>query len=162
MKKQSPASELPSLMEILTQSKDVKNLIYLLYRKFENIIKYCMIGCIGAGLDFIIYTILVSYYPEYYQMINVFSTSVGIVNNFLFNAFLNFKVRNRMLLRFFSFYCVGAIGILIAAGLLYLFVECMSVHPVIAKLITIFVITLVQFSLNKYVTFRQKETCVES
>ena len=99
------------------------------------------------------------YAPEtslHYQVVNIFSTSVGICNNFIWNAFLNFKVWNHFFLRFCSFYCVGAIGILITSGCLYLLIECLDWNKIAAKVITIFLVTAVQFLLNKYTTFKKK------
>lgn len=115
-----------------------------------------MIGCLGAGMDFVLYTLLIEQTSLHYQVVNILSTSVGICNNFIWNAFLNFKVWNHFLLRFCSFYCVGAIGILITSGFLYLLIECLDWNKIAAKVITIFLVTAVQFLLNKYVTFKKK------
>ena len=108
-------------------------------KNFKHLIKYCIIGCSGAGLDFLLYSLL------------------GIVNNFFLNALLNFKTKDHLLLRLCSFYAVGLIGIGITAGLLYLLIECFSINAVIAKIITIFVVTAVQFILNRFVTFKRNK-----
>lgn len=130
--------------------------IWELYRRIQHLVQYCMIGCLGAGMDFVLYTLLIEQTSLHYQVVNILSTSVGICNNFIWNAFLNFKVWNHFLLRFCSFYCVGAIGILITSGFLYLLIECLDWNKIAAKVITIFLVTAVQFLLNKYVTFKKK------
>ena len=126
-------------------------------KNFKHLIKYCIIGCSGAGLDFLLYSLLVLLTPWHYQWINLLSTSCGILNNFFLNALLNFKTKDHLLLRLCSFYAVGLIGIGITAALLYLLIECFSVNAVIAKIITIFVVTAVQFILNRFVTFKQNK-----
>lgn len=130
--------------------------LWVLYRRVQHLVQYCMIGCLGAGMDFVLYTLLIEQTSLHYQVVNIFSTSVGICNNFIWNAFLNFKVWNHFFLRFCSFYCVGAIGILITSGCLYLLIECLDWNKIAAKVITIFLVTAVQFLLNKYITFKKK------
>ena len=130
--------------------------IWMLYRRMQHLVQYCMIGCLGAGMDCALYTLLIEHTSLHYQLINILSTSVGICNNFIWNAFLNFKIWDHFFLRFCSFYCVGAIGILITSGFLYLLVECFCCNKILAKIITIFLVTAVQFLLNKYITFKKK------
>lgn len=127
-----------------------------LKNEFKHLIKYGVIGCSGAGLDFLLYSLLVLLTPWHYQWINLLSTSCGILNNFFLNALLNFKTKDHLLLRLCSFYTVGLIGIGITATLLFLLIECFSINAVIAKIITIFVVTAVQFILNRFVTFKTK------
>ena len=85
-------------------------------KNFKHLIKYCIIGCSGAGLDFLLYSLLVLLTPWHYQWINLLSTSCGILNNFFLNAWLNFKIKDHLLLRLCSFYAVGLIGIVLIGG----------------------------------------------
>ena len=125
----------------------------LLYSRF---VIYCVIGCSGAFLDFVLYTFLVHHFHINYLLANIFSVTVGITNNFFLNAFFNFKVTDGLFKRFISFYVVGIIGLIISEILLYLLVDLNSINSILAKVITIFVITLVQFFLNKFITFKQR------
>ncbi len=130
------------------------HLINLLHSRF---IVYCMIGCTGAFLDFILYTFLVNFLHINYLLSNCFSVSIGITNNFFLNAFFNFKVTDGLIKRFFSFYFVGIIGLIISEILLYILVDISSINTIIAKVITIFVITLIQFFMNKIITFKKSK-----
>ena len=132
-------------------------MIRKLYNKYRELIKYCIIGCSGALLDFITYTILIKAFGMNYLLANALSVTVGITNNFFLNAYLNFKVTDNMFKRFISFYLVGMLGLVISEILLYLLVDIMSMNSIIAKIITIFVITIVQFILNKTITFKKKK-----
>ena len=132
-------------------------MIRKLYNKYRELIKYCIIGCSGALLDFIVYTILLKAFGMNYLLANALSVTAGITNNFFLNAYLNFKVTDKLFKRFISFYLVGILGLLISEILLYLLVDIMSMNSIIAKIITIFVITIVQFILNKTITFKKKK-----
>ena len=129
-----------------------------LYVRFEHLIKYCIIGCSGALLDFVLYTLLCSYTDIHYQYINIISTSAGIINNFFLNACLNFKVRDHLFRRFLIFYAVGCTGIVLTALLLFILVEKLQFNAVLSKALTIFVVTAVQFILNKCITFKKGDT----
>ena len=126
-----------------------------LYNKYKELIKYCIIGCSGALLDFIVYTILVSVLNMNYLLANALSVTIGITNNFFLNAYLNFKVTDNLFKRFISFYLVGMLGLIISEVMLYILVDIMNINSIASKIITIFVITIVQFLLNKTVTFKK-------
>lgn len=130
------------------------NLMLALIKRYRELVVYCMIGCTGATLDFVIYAVLTSCIGLHYQLANFIGVTVGIVNNFVWNYFFNFKVRNHFLLRLISFYGVGMIGCALSAGCLWLFIEKLTFNTLIAKLCTIFFVTIVQFCLNKFITFK--------
>lgn len=136
-----------------------KSFLLSLYRRYRNFILYCFIGCSGAGLDLIIYSILVSFTDIDYQIANMISCSCGIINNFFLNYFFNFKTRNRFVIRFLSFYSVGLLGLGISSLMLYLLIERLGINKIFAKILTIFVVTIVQYALNKYISFRKAGKC---
>lgn len=125
-----------------------------LLRRYKELFLYCLIGCTGATLDFIFYAVLTEWGGWYYQVANFVSVSCGVINNFFLNYFFNFKTRNNLLVRLSSFYCVGMFGWALSAGCLWLLIEKLQVNVLCAKLGTIFFVTIIQFCLNKFVTFR--------
>lgn len=146
-----------AILKLLFFIRKVFEMFVSLYRKFEHLIKYCCIGCSGACLDFLLYFLLVTYTSCHYQYANILSTSCGILNNFFLNYYFNFKVRDHILIRLLSFYLVGTLGIVITSAMLYCLIERLALSPLISKIITIFVVTAVQFLLNNYLTFRKKK-----
>ncbi|MDR3563140.1 MAG: GtrA family protein [Negativicutes bacterium] len=126
-----------------------------LYAKNEHFIKYSLIGCVGVSLDMVSFVVLshILFWP--YQLANAASVSVGITNNFFFNAFFNFGTTDRLLKRYFRFYSVGMIGLVLSAGLLYIFIEMALLNKVLAKALCIVIVALVQFNLNKKYTFKE-------
>lgn len=130
-------------------------LIQLLFARYRQLIVYCIIGCSGATLDFVVYALLTNVAGMHYQIANFLSVSFGIINNFFWNCYFNFKMKDKILKRLVSFYSVGMFGWALSAGCLWLFVEVMSINVLIAKLGTIFFVTVVQFCLNKFITFKK-------
>lgn len=125
-------------------------------RMSRELILYCMIGCTGATLDFVSYAVLNGWIGLHYQLSNFIGTNLGIINNFFLNRQFNFKAKNCIILRLMSFYAVGTMGWALGAGCLWFLIERTKVNSFVAKLVTIVVVTVVQFCLNKYVTFRKR------
>lgn len=132
------------------------NNIGKLYTKFRNLILYGMIGGGCAALDFGIYTILCYFDFLPYLWANVISIHCGIICSFFLNRSLNFKVKDKATLRFLSFYIVGLVGLGISEGMLYLMVDHAGWNELICKLVSIVVVALIQFVLNKFITFKTK------
>jgi len=127
-----------------------------LFKRFRNLILYGIIGAFCATLDFTVYTLLCHFEILPYLWANVISIHVGIFTSFFLNRHFNFKVKDKTPQRFISFYAVGLTGLGISSLLLYLMVDIALWNELICKLITIVMVALVQFFLNKYVTFRIK------
>ena len=56
-------------------------------------------------------------------------------------------------MRFCSFCSVGLLGLGISALLLWFMIDTFDWNKIIAKIVIIFIVTLIQFVLNKYITF---------
>lgn len=124
-------------------------------KKYEKFIKYCIIGASGVFLDLTVFYLLNKKLGIYYQFVNIFSVSCGITNNFLLNAFFNFKTRDKLIIRYIQFYAVGLVGIGTSAVLLYIFVEVLNVEVMISKGIIMVIVAVIQYLLNKTFTFRR-------
>lgn len=125
-----------------------------LLEKHNNFIKYCCIGVVGVTLDFLVFLFLTSLGLNY-QISNVISVSCGITNNFFLNRHFNFKVKDDVLKRFLKFYSVGVVGIILSAVTLHVLIELLNTNLLVAKGFTIFVVTLVQYTLNKRYSFKK-------
>ena len=133
----------------------LRDIVVQLYSKYRNLILYGIIGGLSVSIDFAVFGLLTHFFPEYYLLANIVSVNCGIINSFLMNRHFNFKVKNKSVFRFMVFYIVGMIGLLISSGMLYLMVNMADMNLLVSKVVTIFVVTLFQFTLNKNVTFIQ-------
>jgi putative flippase GtrA len=141
-----------------------------LYSKYRNFVLYGIIGLISAGLDFVIYTSLIQMGVVYLlsniigihlsniiviHLSNIIGIHCGIFCSFILNRYYNFKVKDNVFYRFLSFYAVGLLGLLVSSGLLWLLVTKIAWNEIHAKLITIIVVAIFQFIVNKFITFRK-------
>ena len=132
----------------------IKTAIYS--EDFVQLVKYVLIGVLGLVVDFGIYTIL-THFKMNVEIANIISSTCGIINNFLWNSYTNFKVHDRMILRFISYFIVGQITTVFTTVSLFIFVTKLGYPHLIVKIVATFVATLIQFVINKVVTKAKKE-----
>lgn len=126
---------------------------------FNQLVKYVLIGILGLVVDFGTYWILTDININV-EIANMISSTCGIINNFFWNSYTNFKVHNRMFLRFISYFLVGQITTVFTTISLFIFATKLGFSYLIVKVIATIVATLIQFVLNKFVTFRKNSKSV--
>ena len=106
-------------------------------------------------LDFGIYSFLIRSRFLEYQAANAIGYASGTTLSFILNARFNFRVSDRIVQRLVCFFGVALIGWTISAGLLRLFIENYGFNKYLAKMITLVVVMLVQYNLNRWFSFRK-------
>ena len=124
---------------------------------FQNrqFLLYCVIGLSGTLLDFGIYSFLLRSRLLEYQAANAVGYASGTTLSFILNARFNFRVSDRIVQRLVCFFGVALIGWTISAGLLRLFIENYGFNKYLSKMITLVVVMLVQYNLNRWFSFRK-------
>lgn len=122
---------------------------------FIQLVKYGLIGVLGLVVDFGIYALLTLLVNLNAEVANFISSSCGLINNFFWNSYTNFKVKDHMLRRFVEYYVVGQITTIFTTICLFIFVTLLHQDKMIVKVIATIVATLLQFGVNKAVTFKK-------
>lgn len=128
------------------------------YGKFRNLILYGIIGTCTATLDFLIFTGLTRYTAIYYLVANVISCSTGLLCSFLLNRKYNFKVTDHTVRRMVIFFAVGIFGLFLSSVILHFCIDNLHFGELVSKLLSIVFVVIIQFILNKYISFRTKES----
>lgn len=134
-----------------------KNLFHKFYSRFRNLILYGIIGSCTATLDFLIFTALTQGLSLYYIIANIISCSTGILCSFLLNRKYNFKVTDHTARRLLIFVAVGLTGMLLSSLILRITIEQLQWNELLSKLVSIVIVVLFQFILNKHISFRKAE-----
>lgn len=134
------SNEIPGLLKVL---------------KSRYFVLYTAIGLTGVTIDFLIFALLVRQTNINYLIANFISISIAILNNFLLNAYVNFKSTDKLSHRFVSFYLVGLLGIGLSQMLLGLLIH-LGMSEIISKLFTLPPVLIFQFFLNKQFSFSDK------
>ena len=133
----------------------MKAAILSFLKERRSFVVYCVIGVSGVALDYACYFALVNWGGMYYLLANAVSCSLGITNNFLLNSFFNFKTRDRLPARFVSFYGIGLLGLAVSSAMLYGMVSLARMNPNYSKLWTLAVVVVLQYNLNRLISFRK-------
>jgi putative flippase GtrA len=134
-----------------------KQIITSLYSNYRNLILYAVIGSFSAGMDFLVFTVLTSAFGVFYILANIVSVSVGIFTSFFLNRKYNFRVKDKVFKRFVFFIAIGLTGLCLSSALLYFFIDFMGIAKIQSKLFSIVLVVLMQYFLNKYITFKKTE-----
>lgn len=121
----------------------------------RQFVLYCIIGAAGATLDFAVFSLLVKAVGLPLQAANAAGYATGMVWSFVLNALLNFKIRDMPALRFLCFCGVSFVGWASSAGILQLTVHRLEWNKYLAKLLTIAVVVVLQYNLNRLLSFRK-------
>jgi putative flippase GtrA len=126
-----------------------------IFPRNRQFILYCVIGASGVTLDFLVYSLLVKTAALEYQAANAAGYTSGTLLSFFLNARFNFKTRDRVALRLFSFCMVALLGWAASAGTLYVLVARLGLDKYLSKLATLAVVVALQYNLNRLISFRK-------
>lgn len=115
---------------------------------------YCLCGGIGVTTDYFVYYAALTF-GVWYQVANVFGYLSGTLISFFLNRKITFGVRDKLARRLVMFVGVAGIGYSASAVILWLMVDIMSVDARIAKLLTLPVVVIIQFLMNRRITFNE-------
>ncbi len=119
----------------------------------KQLISYGIIGGISSGLDFCVYVIL-THIGINELIANLISVNIGIACSFIFNSIITFKMTDKKLKRGIKFFLVGYCGLGLSTLILFIGTKVFYINEIVVKLISIFIVALFQFILNKLITFR--------
>jgi putative flippase GtrA len=125
-----------------------------LWHRYRSFVLYQLIGATGVLLDLLLFLALYNAAGVHEQIATAISTSVGIVNNFLLNSYLNFRKSDGLLRRFVRFYTVGLLGLGLVAVLLVVFHSWLGVDANIVKVASLPIVAVLQFLVNKRWSFK--------
>jgi putative flippase GtrA len=131
-------------------------MLHNLYEKNIKLIQYSFFGGLGVLSDISIYSFLI-YLNINYQFANASGYLVGTIISFFLNRHYTFKLKDKILSRILKFFSVAFAGYLVSVLLLYIFIENLMIDEIISKLLTLFFVLIIQFTLNKKFTFKESK-----
>lgn len=126
-----------------------------LLTQYRQFVLYAMIGVSGVLLDLVVFFVLFNVFDIGENLSTAISTTCGIANNFVLNTIFNFKVRDRLLIRFLRFYAVGLSGIVLTIAMFEVFVGWLDLNANAVKVASLLPVLVLQYGLNKIWTFKQ-------
>ena len=121
----------------------------------RNLILYGLLGAVSAGLDALIFALLFKVCGLNEWVSNFISTHCGIFLSFFLNSRFNFRKEDHLRSRFLSFYMTGLFGLALSYGILFAGNR-LGFDALLTKLVSIVIVALVQFFINRAVAFRDR------
>jgi putative flippase GtrA len=122
----------------------------------KELLSYCLIGGSCVLLDLLSYSALVNL-GIHHQIANAAGYGLGTLISFALNRSITFKVRDKTVARLAIFSSVAGIGYIASIALLFLLVDHLGVSPIAGKIATLPVVVVLQFTLNKFITWRAQD-----
>ena len=125
---------------------------------FGQLVRYGLIGVLGIIIDYGVFYLLdkFGYHASWTPYVNQFiSSNCGLINNFFWNSYTNFKVSDHMWRRFGEYYLIGQTTTVLVWLALLIFSTWLGFDVLIVKAISTIVATLIQFGVNKLITFKK-------
>lgn len=127
--------------------------LVLAHKDIRQFLIYAICGSTGVLTDLSLFSLLF-FYGLGYQVANLVGYFAGTMVSFVLNRRFTFRIYDNTLRRMGLFFGAAAVGYAMSIFLLWAFVEKTGLHPVVAKLATLFFILVLQFTINRAVTFR--------
>jgi len=118
----------------------------------RQVVRYGFIGALCASLDLSLFLLLV-YFGYSPPIVGSVTYLIGTLTSYLFNRKLTFNKADKTLLRAVLFIFVSLIGAALTSVLLIWTEGLAGLSPLFWRLATLPFIFLIQFMLNKYITF---------
>lgn len=94
-------------------------------------------------------------FGAWYQYANIVGYLGGSLISFFLNRIITFKAKDKITQRLAMFLGIAAIGFLISTLLLWILIDVVYLDPKFSKLLTLPIVVIIQFSLNRRLTFNE-------
>ena len=121
--------------------------------RVRQLVLYAVCGGTGVLTDLVLFTALV-HYGVNYQVANAAGYAAGTLASFILNRHFTFQVYDKAFRRLALFFGTALIGYLASSALLWVLVSVQGYPPLPSKVATLAVVLVLQFSLNRAITFR--------
>lgn len=121
-----------------------------------SFVKYALVGVVGLVVDMGLFYVFYEILHINYILSNIMSSSLAVVNNFILNSIFTFKVKDKLLYRFISFFSIALAGMALSSAMLAVMIDGLQLNSMVAKAISVFFVALIQYYVNKKLTFSER------
>lgn len=122
---------------------------------FKQIIRFIITGALSAGLEFFVYTSLITYLHFHYQYSNILAfIAANVLNYTLSRNWVFVKGRHSLSMEFVAFAIVAIVGLGLNILILWVMIDHIQIDYRIAKLFAIAIVVLWNFISKKRLVFQ--------
>jgi putative flippase GtrA len=131
---------------------------FFLFKKYpvtKEFVKFCLVGFTNLLIDIFVYWLLTRWLGFYYLLAATMSFAVAVSWSFYFNRRWTFRhLHHNILRQYLKFFVANAISLFANLSLFFLLVDLLALYDLLAKLLVAVIVAFLNFSLNKFWTFR--------
>jgi len=131
-----------------------------LYKKYEEIINYLIVGVLTTIVSIVTYWIFTKVFHVNYMVSNVISWIVSVSFAYITNKIFVFKSKSEnekdVLIEIYQFFKYRIFSLCIDILLMYLFVELFNIDDMIAKIIVQVIVIALNYVFSKLFVFKKK------
>jgi putative flippase GtrA len=117
-------------------------------------VKFGIVGVSNTLISFAVYTLLLKAFGVWYVAASGIGFAVGAINGFLWNRAWTFRGHVGDALTPVRWFAVQSCGLLVNLGLVYLFVDGFGLGKLTGQAVTIAIVTVLTFFVNRAWTFK--------
>ena len=120
----------------------------------NTFVRFCTVGAVSSVIDIAVLTILVELFGVSVLIAAAFGLIAGSINGYILNKKLTFKdTATNIKTQYLQYFMVSFVGLLLTLLFMKFFIGVLLLHYLIAKLITIVLVTAWNFSINYFFVF---------
>lgn len=124
--------------------------------EIKHAILYLILSGIWSIVDYCVFLLLTNL-GLFSVIANIISYTCGMVTSFSLNLKKNFKQKDNIKNRFFSYVFISLIWIAISTCLIYYFIEIRWINPWLSKIFQILIVAIPLYIFNRLFTFRKSK-----
>ena len=129
------------------------------YKRLHSIefIRYFMVGVVATLSDWGLFYLLAVFFNVYYQFSLATALILGAIVNYTLNKIFTFRCKSRAIVQQLSVYAgVVIISLGISSVTMFLFIDILLLFKMYARILTTFIMFMINYLLQKYLTFNKR------
>ncbi len=130
-----------------------------LIKKYEELIKYLIIGVLTTAINYVVFVIFVNAIKIDMHASNIIAWIVSVIFAYFTNKLFVFESKSFeikvMIKEIFAFGAARIFSLLLEEVILYVFVNLLSMNQLIIKLIANIIVIIVNYILSKFIIFKK-------
>jgi len=130
------------------------------FPSFKQFLKFSIVGAINTGVDFTIYlslTRLIPWFMDYFLVANAVSFTFAASNSYYLNKRWTFKDKSKenQASKYLKFIGINIVSLIFVEIALYYLVSQFGIFDIFAKILTLLISVVINFSLSKVFVFNK-------
>lgn len=131
--------------------------VIILYKKYEEIINYLIVGGMTTLVSISIYALFTKCFHINYMIANVISWIISVLFAYITNRIFVFKSKSEnIVLEIYQFFKYRIFSFLIEIFLMYVFVELINIDDMISKVIVQIIVIVLNYVFSKLFVFKKE------